>query len=76
MSIKFDGMQIDQLINMLHAARDQGARYVQIARQEAGLGVQHGVDWVSMRPVDGCVYVGCLPEQEVLSNEAAESLDW
>ena len=71
------GMDLNQLINMLVAAREQGAKFasIAIARPETGAHESAGVDWVSTAPVDGVVYILPMPQREVLSNAAAESVD-
>lgn len=72
-----EGMSLDQLITMLMAARAQGARKVSLARRVDGYGVAAPVDWVSLGPVDGVVYVGILANADSdMSNEALSSLDW
>ena len=72
-----DGMSLNQLIAMLMAAKSQGATVVAIGvPHEHGLHECTGVDWVSPEPVDGVVYIAPMPTKHVLSNEAAESLDW
>ena len=71
------GMNIRQAITMLMACEAQGATHVAIAFNNADrLPVCTGIDWVSPTPLDGVAYIGAMPGQEVLSNEAAEQLDW
>lgn len=74
------GMNIDQLISMLMAGKQQGATHAYISRALGdGGGECSGIDWVSMAPVDGVLYIGALDPAnrwEDMSNEAMESLDW
>lgn len=75
-----EGMDLNQLLAMLQAAQSQGATRVQITCRDAkGGGIASDVDWVSMAPVAGVVYVGAilpLGKWSHASNEALESLDW
>lgn len=73
-----DGMPIMQVIAMLMAAQAQGATMVRIAMQHKNdsHGVATGVDWISQEPIDGVVYVGCMPEWDDMNNAALNSMDW
>ena len=72
------GMSLAQLINMLTAVYEQGAREVRIAQRTGGAyGTAAPVDWLSQRPVDGVVYIGCSAvDWTPMGNDALESLDW
>lgn len=70
------GMNLNQLINMLSAARDQGATKASvILRNENGIHDCAEIDWVSPEPIQDVVYILPLAQREVLGNEAAESVD-
>jgi hypothetical protein len=70
------GMALNQLLAMLLAAQAQGAKWVLLGRQDGGNGECAAVDWVSMQPVAGTVYIGAMPHWEDMDNQALESLDW
>lgn len=79
------GMDLNQLLTMLEAAKSQGATHVQLACRtpgKAARGIASDIDWVSMAPVGDSprtVYVGAIlavNEWPVASSEALESLDW
>jgi len=78
--VSTQGIGIAQLLTMLQAAHLQGATHVQIASRMPGCtGASSDIDWVSMAPVNGVVYVGALaevPNWTPMSNAALESLDW
>lgn len=70
-------MHINQVINMLVAARDQGAETVMIVLPSEN-GMHHAayVDWISPAPVNNRAFLlPLVDEQEVLGNEEAESID-
>jgi hypothetical protein len=73
-------LEIGQVIAMLTAGQAQGATSVKIAVHTPDhYGIASGVEWVSMAPVDGCIYIGAvgLPDSwDTAGAAAAESLDW
>lgn len=73
-------LPLAQVLSMLMAAQAQGATRVQVAiRTLDRKAVGNGIDWISMHPVDGCVYLGAIgqpPAWDCLAYEALDSLDW
>lgn len=73
-------LSLAQVITMLMAAQAQGATTIQVAIRTADRqAVGNGVDWISMAPVDGCVYIGAQGQPaawDTITNAALDSLDW
>lgn len=76
MTHSFGGMNIDQLINMLTAARDSGAKEAAIVvRQPGAHHLCTGIDWVSTEVVEGVAYILPMQTTEAMPNAASDAMD-